>query len=99
MNDLYNSADCYISAGVYEGFDVPILESQYMGLITLCRKKAPMAKLVPNKNRFSDTDELAVLMNMAQCGLLSKSPFNNKIYNYESIAETFVNLCKSFECQ
>lgn len=99
MNELYNSADCYVSAGYYEGFDIPILESQYFGLTTLCHKKAPMSKLVPVKNRFDSVDELAVLMNMAQCGMLNTTPFNDVIYSYESIAESFVNLCKSLQCQ
>ena len=43
MNRLYNTADIYVDAGIYEGFCIPIIEALACGLKVVCHEEAPLA--------------------------------------------------------
>jgi hypothetical protein len=52
MSLLYNKAECYISAGIYEGFDLPILEASACHLPCIIAEKSPQRNLIPQQNQF-----------------------------------------------
>lgn len=51
MNYLYNSCNCYVSAGIYEGFDLPVLEAACVGLSIIAPDQSPQNSFVPKENQ------------------------------------------------
>lgn len=85
MRGLYNSCDAYVSAGINEGFDMPIIEA------AACGKAVITNKLSPNKFIASETflfpDELTQIMNR-ELAAATLPPD----YNYQNIAKKIAEL-------
>ena len=92
MNILYNTADVYVSAGIYEGFDVPIVEAKACGLTIIAHKESPNHFLAD----YTFNDKLMLKFQMESCLPKSKIPHINKEfygkYSYKNIAELFYQL-------
>ena len=51
LNNLYNRCDLYVSCGIYEGFDVPIIESKACGLTVIGNINSPNSINLDGKYR------------------------------------------------
>lgn len=87
LNTLYNSADVYVSCGIDEGFDVPIVEAKACGLKVITHEKSPNNFLADAN--FQTTEELVQRM------INIDNYLNKKIddsYQYSQISNEFSNL-------
>lgn len=92
MNRLYNTADVYVSSGIYEGFDVPIVEAKACGLTIITHKESPNHFLAD----YTFNDKLMLKYQMESTLPKAKIPYVDKQfyekYNYKSIADLFIEL-------
>lgn len=95
MKELYSSIDCYISAGEYEAFDIPIIETSSYCKPVIINSKSPQNNVISKKNQFKSFDELPILMNKAMNNELDICHLDNSYLNV-NIANEFTNILKIF---
>lgn len=91
MNELYNICDCYISASIAEGFNMPVLEAGSYGKIVICPENSPTDEFTCDKgcikisNNVRNDGSLDISMENIYKAMYQSLDFNIKSFKNDII--------------
>lgn len=101
MGFLYQRAACYISASLFEGLGMPIVEAMYFNLPVLLTKDDVFLEVSLGQGEYfdpNDEQELALKMQTIDCQKRNYSTQILEAYSVKNTSARYIDIINSFVC-